>query len=144
MLAEKFTSLVNYFVQGMLTLPEAREFTPRQVLMIRVCMEETVRASARMAYRDCATVANGALDGSKSDRDEQHPTSTRYAALDGAVGAFAGMVYSYEQLEGVFCDGKEYEEQSMSTTMDSLMGSSDSSTPPPSPPRLKDPRKREV
>lgn len=142
-LAERFTSVVNRMTDRMmrdvLSLHELKVSTPDQAQVIRVYMEETAREAARIAYRDCAAVAKLSQDQAFAARNETSPTSGQYAALDGAVGAFAGMAFTYLQFEGTFCDGEKYKDQNMPSVIDIYLGQTSSLVEEH---KLKDPRKK--
>lgn len=140
-LAEKYILLVDATLKRMLIVPTARGLTPVLADFIRVYMEEVAREAARIAYNDCAKVAKLAQDSAYHDRNETSPTSREYAALEGAVGSFAGMALTYEQFERSFCDGEEFSNINVPANMDSLISPSD--IPPVKERQLKDPRKKD-
>lgn len=139
-LAEKFLDLVNVMMKGLLSVSNAGVYLPRHVESIQVYMEETARAAARIAYRDCASVAKLAQEQAITARNEASPTTQQYAALDGAVGAFGGMALTYQRFEATFCDGKEYKDKILPSDMDTILGPTSSITKEH---KLKDPRKKD-
>lgn len=141
-LAEKFTVLVDTMLKGMFILPEAKGIilSAKHIPIVQKQMEEIAREAARIAYQDCTNIAKLSQDQAYHHRDEANPSSNLYIALDGALGAFAGMTLTYQQFERVFCDGEEYNNETVSASMDSLISPTDTS--PVEEHKLKDPRKK--
>ena len=142
-LAKKFTDLAAATMNSMLPVPEAKGLTLEHTKIILAYMEEAACEAARIAYRDCAAVAKLAQDQAFTARNETSATSREYAGLDAAVGAFAGMAFTYLKFEGVFCDGEDYKKQDIPMDMDHLISPRDGPPIPTKEYHLKDPRKKD-